>query len=214
MITYEKLWKTMKKKENGLCFVYDKKNDLGYHLEHWGYRVKIFGLFINALCSKIRPLKQSQQMYYVPAGKKHDLFNDANVIVRDYLGVDEEFQSFNKLSLWLQGCTGVSRSALSSGIYDLKFEAHSYLHSSKDVADMKKWMTDWENAKTELAGLNEGADKQVEARAKMDEMTQNMIRVDADMSGKQKKYFTNLVKQRDAAGIIEFFENPDVATNK
>ncbi len=38
----------MKKKENGICFVYDKKNDLGYHLEHWGYRVKIFGLFINA----------------------------------------------------------------------------------------------------------------------------------------------------------------------
>ena len=184
----------------------------------WGCKVDEMASSVvadyNALCAKIRPLKQSQQMYYVPAGKKHDLFNDANVIVRDYLGVDEEFQSFNKLSLWLQGCTGVSRSALSSGIYDLKFEAHSYLHSSKDVADMKKWMTDWKNAKTELAGLNDGADKQVEARAKMDEVTQNMIRVDADMSGKQKKYFTNLVKQRDAAGIIEFFENPDVATNK
>ena len=186
--------------------------------EYWGCKVDEMASSVvadyNALCAKIRPLKQSQQMYYVPAGKKHDLFNDANVIVRDYLGVDEEFQSFNKLSLWLQGCTGVSRSALSSGIYDLKFEAHSYLHSSKDVADMKKWMTDWKNAKTELAGLNDGADKQVEARAKMDEVTQNMIRVDADMSGKQKKYFTNLVKQRDAAGIIEFFENPDVATNK
>ena len=54
----------------------------------------------------------------------------------------------------------------------------------------------------------------LKTNAKMDEVTQNMIRVDADMSGKQKKYFAKLVEKRDAKGIIEFFANPEIATQK
>ncbi|MCQ2306967.1 MAG: hypothetical protein MJ000_05320 [Bacteroidales bacterium] len=164
----------------------------------------------NALVSKIEPLQKSEQMYYVPAGKKHDLFNDADVIVRDYLGIMEDYRHFYSFSRKLDDYLGVY-----GGGNRLKFNAHTYQNNHYlDVAAMKEWMATWTNAKAELAGLSEEADKQIEARAKMDEVTQNMIRVDANMSGKQKKYFTKLVERRDAVGIIEFFENPEIATQK
>ena len=187
--------------------------------EYWGCKVDELASSVvagyNALYSKVMPLLLSKQMYYVPAGKKHDLFNDADVIVRDYLGITDNFNSYTNFSKKLSGYRGVKEGAWSNGFRRLEYDKHSCQNEKNmNVADVKHWLTTWNSAKAELARLSAEADKQIEARAKMDEVTQNMIRVDADMSGKQKKYFTKLVERRDAAGIIEFFENPEIATQK
>ena len=187
--------------------------------EYWACKVDALASSVvvdyNALYSKIMPLLQSEQMYYVPAGKKHDLFNDADVIVRDYLGIADNFNSYTNFSGKLSGYRGIKKGVWFKGLYRLEYDKHSCQNEQyTKVADMKNWLTTWNNAKAELAGLSAEADKQVEARAKMDEVTQNMIRVDADMSGKQKKYFAKLVEKRDAKGIIEFFANPEIATQK
>lgn len=188
--------------------------------EYWACKVDTLASSVvagyNAFCSKVMPLLQSKQMYYVPAGKKHDLFNDADVIVRDYLGITDNFNSYTNFSEKLSGYRGIKKGAWSwsKGFY-LEYDKHSCQNEKNmNVADVKHWLTTWNSAKAELARLSAEADKQIEARAKMDEVTQNMIRVDADMSGKQKKYFTKLVEKRDAAGIIEFFANPEIATQK
>lgn len=189
--------------------------------EYWACKVDTLASSVvagyNALYSKVMPLLQSKQMYYVPAGKKHDLFNDADVIVRDYLGITDNFNSYTNFSEKLSGYRGIENGAWSrSGAFRrLEYDKHSCQNEKNmNVADVKHWLTTWNSAKAELARLSAEADKQIEARAKMDEVTQNMIRVDANMSGKQKKYFTKLVERRDAVGIIEFFANPEIATQK
>lgn len=127
------------------------------------------------------------------------------------------FDSYTNFSEKLSGYRGIEKGAWSrSGAFRrLEYDKHSCQNEKNmNVADVKHWLTTWNSAKAELARLSAEADKQIEARAKMDEVTQNMIRVDANMSGKQKKYFTKLVERRDAVGIIEFFANPEIATQK